>query len=136
MKILKNILAVIVGIIGGSIINMGIIELGPHIIATPEGFDNRNMDTFAATIHLLKPSNYITVFLAHGLGTLAGAFIAAKIAVTKKKVFALIIGLWFLLGGIAAIIILPSPIWYNSIDLAGAYIPMAWIGWKLAGGNK
>ena len=136
MKILKNILAVIVGIIGGSIINMGIIELGPYIIATPEGFDNRNMDTFAATIHLLKPSNYITVFLAHGLGTLAGAFIAAKIAVTKKKVFALIIGLWFLLGGIAAIIILPSPIWYNSIDLAGAYIPMAWIGWKLAGGNK
>ncbi|MEJ6736175.1 MAG: hypothetical protein QNK84_03955 [Flavobacteriales bacterium] len=136
MKILKNILAVIVGIISGSIINMGIIELGPHIIVTPEGFDNTNIDTFAATIHLLKPSNYITVFLAHSLGTLAGAFIAAKIAVTKKKVFALIIGLWFLLGGIAAIIILPSPIWYNSIDLAGAYIPMTWIGWKLAGGNK
>ena len=136
MKILRNILAVIGGIIGGSIINMGIIELGPHIIATPEGFDNTNMETLAATIHLLEPINYITVFLAHGLGTLAGAFIAAKLAVTKKKVFAFVLGGWFLLGGITAIFMLPSPTWYIVVDLVGAYIPMAWIGWKFAGGNK
>jgi hypothetical protein len=136
MKILKNILAVIVGIIGGSIVNMGIIELGPHIIATPEGFDNTDMETLAATIHLLEPINYITVFLAHGLGTLVGAFIAAKIAVTKNKIFAFSLGGWFLLGGIAAVFMLPSPTWYIIVELAGAYIPMAWIGWKLAGGKK
>lgn len=135
MKILRNILAVIGGIIGGSIINMGIIELGPHIISTPEGFDNSTMETLATTIHLLKPINYITVFLAHGLGTLAGAFIAAKVAVTKKKVFALALGGWFLLGGIVAIFMLPSPTWYIIVDLVGAYIPMAWVGWKLAGGK-
>jgi hypothetical protein len=135
MKILRNILAVIIGVIGGSIINMGIIELGPYIIATPEGFDNTSMETLAATSHLLKPVNYITVFLAHGLGTLFGAFLVAKIVVSKPKIFALAIGGWFLLGGIVAVSMLPSPTWYIIVDLAGAYIPMAWFGWKLAGGK-
>ncbi len=59
------------------------------------------METLAETIHLLTPANYINVFLAHGLGTLIGAFLAAKIATTRKMVFVFVIG---------------------------AYIPMAWIG--------
>ena len=133
MKIFKNILAVIAGIIGGSIVNMGILELGPQIIPNPVGFDNTDMEALAATSHLLQPINYLIVFLAHGLGTLAGAFIAAKIAVTKQKVFALALGGWFLIGGITAIFMIPSPTWYIIVDLAGAYFPMAWIGWKLAG---
>ena len=136
MKILRNILAVIGGWAIGSAINMGIIELGPHLISTPEGFDDTTMETLAATIHLLEPVNYITVFLAHGLGALFGAFAAAKIAATHKMIFSMVIGGLFLLGGIAAIFMLPSPTWYIFVDLIAAYIPMAWIGWKLAGGNK
>jgi hypothetical protein len=67
---------------------------------------------------------------------LVGAFAAAKIAYSKKMVFAMVIGGLFLLGGIAMIFVLPSPTWYTMLDLVGAYIPMAWIGWKLAGGEK
>ena len=136
MKILRNILAVIGGWIIGSAVNLGIIELGPHIISTPESFDNSTMETLAASIHLLEPANYISVFLAHGLGTLVGAFAAAKIAATKKMVFAMVIGCLFLLGGIMMVFVVPSPTWYTIVDLVGAYIPMAWIGWKLAGGQK
>ena len=136
MKILRNILAVIAGIVIGGAINMSLIELGPSIISTPEGFDNSTMESLASTIHLLTPVNYITVFLAHGLGTLVGAFIAAKIAVTKQMVFALVLGVWFLIGGIAASFMIPSPSWFIVVDLIGAYIPMAWIGWKLAGSKK
>jgi len=136
MKILRNILAIIGGWIIGSAVNMAIIELGPHIISTPEGFDNSTMETLAATIHLLEPSNYISVFLAHGLGTLVGAFAAAKIAASHKMIFAMVIGGFFLLGGITMIFVVPAPSWYTAVDLIGAYIPMAWIGWKLAGGNK
>ena len=133
--ILRNILAVIAGYLAGMVVNMGILELGPLVIANPEGFDNSTMETLAATIHVLKPINYIPVFLSHGLGALVGAFIAAKIAANRKMIFALVIGVLFLLGGITAIFILPSPTWYTIVDLVGAYIPMAWIGWKLAGGK-
>lgn len=136
MKIFRNILAVIGGWLIGSVINMGIIQIGPKIIATPKGFDNSTMESLAATIHLLEPVNYITVFLAHGLGTLIGAFLAAKVAATKIMVFAMVIGGLFLIGGVINVFILPAPTWYIIVDLIGAYVPMAWIGWKLAGGKK
>ena len=35
-------------------------------------------------------------------------------------------------GGIAAGIILQAPPWYDAVDFIFAYIPMAWIGAKLA----
>ncbi|MBL4651822.1 MAG: hypothetical protein JKY53_03010 [Flavobacteriales bacterium] len=133
MKILRNILAVIGGWAIGSGVNLGIIEIGPSIISTPEGFDNSTMDALAATIHLLDPINYISVFLAHGLGTLVGAFAAAKIAASHKMIFSMAIGGLFLLGGVTMVFMLPSPVWYTIVDLVGAYIPMAWVGWKLAG---
>jgi len=131
--ILRNILAVIGGWLIGSGVNLGIIELGPHLISTPAGFDNSTMEALAATIHLLEPINYLSVFLAHGLGTLVGAFAAAKISASHKMIFSMVIGGLFLLGGISMVFVLPSPTWYTAVDLIGAYIPMAWIGWKLAG---
>ena len=132
MKILRNIFAVIGGWAIGSVVNLSIIEIGPSIISTPEGFDNSTMETLAATIHLLEPINYISVFLAHGLGALVGAFAAAKIAASHKMIFAMSIGGLFLLGGITMVFIMPSPVWYTIVDLVGAYLPMAWVGWKLA----
>ena len=136
MKILRNILAVIGGFIGGSIINIGIFSIAPFLISYPEGFDNSTSETLADTIHLLQPIHFLVVFLSHGLGTLVGAFIATKVAASHKMIFSMIIGGLFLLGGIYMISVLPdSPTWYNITELIGAYIPMAWIGWKLAGGK-
>ena len=40
------------------------------------------------------------------------------------------IGIFFLIGGIVNIYLLPSPIWFSILDLAGAYIPMAFIAGK------
>ena len=84
----------------------------------------------------MQPEHFIMPFLAHALGTLVGAYIAATIAVNHKLKFALAIGGWFLLGGIVNIFMLPSPIWFTVVDLAGAYIPMAYLGGKLATKKK
>ncbi len=137
MKILRNILVVIAGIIGGSIINMGVLTIAPYLVDYPEGFDNSTSEALASTLHLLQPKHFLFVFLSHGLGTLAGAYIAAKIAASRQLVFASIIGILFFLGGVYMMSILPSsPTWYNITELIGAYIPMTWIGWKLAGSKK
>jgi hypothetical protein len=63
---------------------------------------------------------------------LAGAFVAYKIAITHKMKFALGIGVFFLFGGIMMNHVLPGPTWFLITDIALAYIPMAWIGGKLA----
>ena len=46
--------------------------------------------------------------------------------------FALGIGVFFLLGGITMVFILPSPTWFNALDLSLAYIPMGYLAGKLA----
>lgn len=131
--ILKNILAVIAGIILGSVVNMGIIMLSSSIIPPPEGVDPSDMESLKSSMHLFEPKHFIVPFLAHALGTLTGAFVTALIAFSHKMKLALIIGLFFLLGGISSVFMLPSPTWFIVLDLVGAYIPMAWIGGLLAG---
>ena len=134
--ILRNVLAVIAGIILGSIVNMGIITISGSIIPPPEGVDPTDMESLKASLHLFEPRHFIFPFLAHALGTLVGAFAAASIAANNKLKFALGIGAFFLIGGITNIIMLSSPIWFTLLDLVGAYIPMGWLGGKLAGGKK
>jgi hypothetical protein len=101
------------------------------IIPPPEGADVTTMDGLKASMHLFQPRHFIFPFLAHALGTLAGAFLAATIAADNKMRFAWVIGAFFLLGGIANVFMLPSPVWFSVLDIVGAYIPMAYIGGKI-----
>ncbi|MDP3311943.1 hypothetical protein [Lutibacter sp.] len=130
--IVKNSLAVILGLLIGSSVNMGIINISGSIITPPNGADVTTMEGLKATIHLFQPIHFIFPFLAHALGTFIGAIIATLIATSHKIKFALLIGLFFLIGGITSVFMLPSPIWFIILDLFGAYVPMAWMGWKLA----
>jgi hypothetical protein len=130
--IVKNILAVVLGIVVGSAVNMGIIGISSTVIPLPKGINPDDMNSITANFHLYKPKHFIFPFLAHALGTLSGAFTVAKMAYSNKKLFALIIGGWFLLGGITMVILLPkTPLWFILIDLGLAYLPMGWMGWKL-----
>lgn len=136
MKILRNILAIIGGLLIGGIVNGGIIMISGSIIPPPAGADITTTEGLKASMHLFTPINFLMPFLAHAIGTLVGAFIAAHIAATKKMIFALIIGALFLVGGIMMVVEVPSPTWFSIIDIIGSYIPMAWVGWKLAGSKK
>jgi hypothetical protein len=134
--IIRNILAVIAGLVVGSVVNMGIIAISSSIIPPPEGADVTTMDGLKASMHLFQPRHFIFPFLAHALGTLVGAIIAGMIAATHKMKFALSIGLIFMIGGIINVVMLPSPLWFTIVDLAGAYIPMGWLGGKIVSGKK
>ncbi|KJS07372.1 MAG: signal peptide protein [Flavobacteriales bacterium BRH_c54] len=130
--VLRNVLAVVLGLVVGSAVNMGIIMISGSIIPPPNGADITTMEGLKSTMHLFGPEHYIFPFLAHALGTLVGAFVAAKIAATNKIKFALAIGAFFFLGGAINAYMLPAPTWFLILDLAGAYFPMAYLGKKLA----
>lgn len=130
--ILRNILAIILGVVIGGIVNMGLIMISGSVIPPPEGADVTTTEGLQAAMHLFEPKHFVFPFLAHALGTLVGAFIAALVADNHKIKFALVIGVFFLIGGIMSIFMLPSPTWFSILDLVGAYIPMAWIGGLIA----
>lgn len=134
--IVKNGLAVIAGLVFGSIVNMGIIMISSSIIPPPEGADISTMEGLKATMHLFEPKHFIFPFLAHSLGTLVGAIVAAIIAATHKMKFALVIGGFFLIGGTINVFMLPSPLWYTLVDLIAAYIPMGYLAGRLVAKNS
>ncbi len=129
--IIRNTIAIFAGMAIGSLVNMGLIIVGSELILPPEGVIVTDMESLKSTMHLFTPMNFIFPFFAHVLGTLAGAFAASMIAGTHKMIFALSIGCIFLVAGIANVIQLPAPLWFNALDLGLSYIPMGWLGWKL-----
>jgi hypothetical protein len=129
--IIKNILAVVAGIIIGSVVNMAFIIMSGHIIPPPDGANLTTSEGLITSMHLMEPKHFIFPFLAHAMGTFVGAFLAVKIAATHKMRFALTIGIVFLIGGIMNVMMLPSPLWFTILDLVGAYLPMAYLAWKL-----
>lgn len=129
--ILRNILAVLLGWLGGSIVNMGLVQIGNSILPIP-GIDPNDMEALAEVLPTLDFKYFIFPFLAHALGTLVGAILAYRIAATHKMKFAWAIGGLFLLGGIAINYMLQGPTWFTVIDILFAYLPMAWIGGKIA----
>lgn len=131
-KIVRNVLAVIIGCVVGGALNMTIIMVSSYIIPPPAGADVTTMEGLTASMHLFTPINFLMPFLAHALGTLLGAYIAALIAASYKLQFGLAIGGCFLVGGIMNIMMLPSPIWFSIVDIGLAYIPMGFLGAKLA----
>jgi len=134
--VLRNILAVIAGIFIGGMVNMGLIMLSPNLIPLPEGVNPADPESLKANMHLFETRHFVMPFLAHALGTLVGALVAALIASTHKMKMALIIGGVFLFGGLMMVFQVPSPMWFNILDLVAAYFPMAWLGGNLGRANR
>jgi hypothetical protein len=129
--ILSNIIAVISGWIIGSTVNMVLITTG-HRVFPVEGIDINDMDAYASIMPTLESHYFLFPFLGHATGTLIAALVAALMAVSHKMKFAFGLGCFFLLGGIYMNYLLPGPTWFTVADIVLAYIPMAWIGGKLA----
>jgi hypothetical protein len=130
--VFRNVLALIAGVVIGSIVNMGLITISGKVIPPPAGVDVTNFESLKSSMHLFEPRHFLFPFIAHALGSLVGAYVAAIIAASHKMKFALGIGAFFLIGGIINVFMLPSPAWFAVLDLVCAYIPMGWLGSKLA----
>ena len=124
-QIFKNIGIVILGIIIGMIINIGLIIIGGIIFPPSESFEPMNAINWDFRY-------FIFPFLAHSIGTLSGAFIVSKLSRNSHIIMPLIVGLYFLSGGLYMITILPAPTWFISLDIILCYIPMALFGWKIS----
>ncbi|MEQ1595175.1 MAG: hypothetical protein ABL985_08745 [Casimicrobium sp.] len=129
---LRVLFAIVLGLVVGSVVNMALITASGKVIAPPVGADVATMEGLKASMHLFEPKHFLFPFLAHALGALAGAFVAALLAPNRSLVPPMVVGALFLAGGIANVIMLPSPMWFTLVDLLLAYLPTAWLGRTLA----
>ncbi|HEY7785705.1 MAG TPA: hypothetical protein VIB00_13320 [Pyrinomonadaceae bacterium] len=126
-NIIRNVLAVLAGIVIGGIVNMALITISPSLIPPPAGVDVNNAESLRQAMHLFEPRHFVMPFLAHAVGTFAGALAAYLIAATYRSKMAYVIGVLFLCGGVAASFMIPAPAWFIALDLVVAYLPMAWL---------
>jgi hypothetical protein len=135
MKIIKNAIIWIASILLGAISNSLILQFGLALIPPPPGANFNTPEGLAASMPLLGPENFIAPFAAHAVGTLVSAVLLTWLLKSNSKNPALIAGLIFFAGGLYMVLILPSPLWFNLLDLSLAYFPMGllgyWIGRKI-----
>jgi hypothetical protein len=129
--ILKNLLVTVCGAFVGAMANMTLVMIGSKLIPAPEGVDVTTVEGLAAGMALMQAKHFMFPFLAHAIGTLVAATLVARFAASRQLQLSLILGSLFFVGGLQMVIELPSPMWFNVLDLGFAYFPMAWLGYRL-----
>ncbi len=126
--ILRNVLSVLGGCFIGGLANITIISISPFIIPWPEGIIPTDPESLKAGADLLETKHFIMPFIAHAAGTFIGAYVAARYAANRQLLFGILIGFYFLIGGITMINVIPAPTWFTALDLLVAYLPMGYLG--------
>ena len=134
MQLLKDIAIVILGMILGGTLNMLFVEAGILVFPPPSGLDISTEEGLKVAMGLMSFEHFIFPFLAHALGTLFGAWFAIRFTKSKHVSAAYSIGMLFLLGGTMMAFSVGGPTWFIILDLTIAYIPMAWLGYRLGRG--
>ena len=134
--VFRFVLAVLAGLVVGSLVNVGLIHLGMHLIPPPAGADTATVEGLRVALVLFEPRHFVFPFLAHALGTLAGAMVATLAMPGRAPAAAWTVGIAFLIGGIASVLMYSAPLWFSAIDLILAYLPAAWLGHRLVAGRS
>lgn len=129
---IRKVLALVVGLFAGSGINMGLITLGNKIVPLPAGADTATTEGLRQAITMFGPEHFVFPWLGHAVGTFMGVLIAMLIQRTNSVIIPIIITSAFLIGGFLMVMQIPSPLWFDIIDLVGAYLPMGYLGYRLA----
>jgi hypothetical protein len=79
-RVFQMLLALVLGLLAGSAVNMGLVLLGAQWVPAPAGADVSTMEGLRAAMPRFGPLNFLFPFLAHALGTLVGAWVAALLA--------------------------------------------------------
>ncbi len=127
----KQILAVIVGVIVGGFTIYGIESINMVRFPWPEDLSMEDKEAFAEYVSSLPVDAFITVIIAHLVGSFIAGFVCSKITPNKKLLLGTICGVLFLAGGIMNLVMIPHPLWFMVADLL-VFVPFAWLGAKLA----
>ena len=133
IRIVVNVLAVVIGIVLEMVFMMMLHIASTLVYPLPEGVDFMSADAENQTrlnewFASLPGGAFLLAALCHGLGCMSGAILATLIAGRRTMIPAIIVGLFFMIGGIMNLSAIPHPPWFPIVDL-----PVYLLGALLAG---
>lgn len=130
---LRDVGAVILGLVVSFGVIMGIQMIGHAIWPPPEGLNRNDMDALQTYVSQLPFLALLAPIASYFFGALAGPFVASKIGMAQPKAFAAIIGLILLAATVANLIQIPHPVWFSVLAVAAVFIG-AWLALQLSTG--
>jgi hypothetical protein len=127
--VLRNIAAVIAGLIVGMIVNLALIQLNTVFFPLPEGVEMTDTAQMKEAIQGMPATGWILVIAAHLGQAFVGAWVAARLGVSRWMLLAMIVGVLSLAGGIANALMLSTPAW-TWIEMP-FYLIVAWLAGRM-----
>ena len=127
---IRNIIAVVVGVIVGMVFNMAVVILNTAVLfPVPEGFNWNDPDAVGAYFTDLPLTAFLVVLVAHLGQAFFGGLVAALISRNAAMTVAMIIGVLSMLAGIANMMMVPNPAWmWIEVPL---YLVAAWFAGRI-----
>lgn len=126
---LKNILAVIAGVIAAVIV-IFIVEAISNMLFPPASkIDMENPEEVRKMIENAPAGALIVVIIGWAIGSFAGGLVATIISNKNKSTYALIVGTLLMISGIINLMMFTHPIWMWIFGL-GVNLPFAYLGYR------
>lgn len=107
----RNVGAVILGMIVGSMANMAIVMLNFQLFPMPEGMDQNDPAAMAEYISGLPTAAFLLAIVAHMAQAGLGGWVAARVGASRPLMLALIVATLTLVGGVANMLMIGGPTW-------------------------
>lgn len=131
----KNIAAGVGGVVIAGVLVWLVEMLGHLVYPPPANLDFADPDSMRAYIATLPIGAFLFVGGAWFIGTLCGTAAACRIGDANPAIFATIVGGLMLAGTAANLAMIPHPMWFSVLGIAGI-VAAAWIGMKLGRGSQ
>ena len=127
---MRNVFAVIVGLVIGMVANMALIMLNAVFYPMPEGMDMNDYEQLNAHIATLPTLAFILPLLAHLSQAFVGGWFAARLGKSRPIRLAMIVGVLSLVGGGANFYLLPDAPKWMMIELP-LYLVLAFVAGRM-----
>ena len=126
-----GVVGVVVGIVAGMVIMMALHMASTLVYPLPEGvsftsMETENQDKLKEWFGTLPAGAFVLAIVCHGFGCMSGAAVATVVSGRTSIIPALIIGVFFTIGGIMNLSSIPHPAWFPIADLP-VYLVLAYV---------
>lgn len=108
----RNVLAVLAGMVTGSMANMALITLNTSVLfPLPHGLSPDDPEAFSAYMTALPMTAFAMVLLAHSAQAAVGGAVAARLAATRPVLLAMVVGVLTAFGSGVMLTLVDGPAW-------------------------